>query len=464
MLLLLAGVVVLALRHSQVQQAEQTLRLSASEVVGELGSDESDEDDDEDDDDDSTPRLEPDISPDDFPLLLEADVLVWVFDRDGDLALMLGDADDHAPVTDPNAAPVNAFGSGSLGDGTPVRYTTARLVAGDAWLGTALLAVSVAESERFIAQLVSALAVALPVVIVLSAVGGVFLANRALAPVGRIVSTARQISADDLSQRLNFALPADEVGTLARTFDDMLDRLEHAFERERQLTADVSHELRTPLGALKMQLSLARSQPRDSAALLTMFASMEGDIDRMSVLVEQLLTLARAEQYRADDFAAVNLNQVLLETVAEFHDPAHEQQLALALTLPDAVIVTVQGNAHLLRQIFQNLVQNALKYTPGGGHVTVALSHTPDRVTVAVADDGVGIAPKHLPHIFERFYRADDDRARKTGGFGLGLALTRMLVDLHGGDITVDSAVGAGTTFRVTLPVAAIEPLDAETV
>ena len=289
--------------------------------------------------------------------------------------------------------------------------------------------------------------------LLLSAVGGLFLANRALSPVAAITKTARQITAADLSRRLASNLPDDEIGQLAATLNAMLERLDQAFQRERQLTADVSHELRTPLALLKTQLSLARSRPREAAALLQMMADMEADVDRMTRLTEQMLTLARIEQDHSFRFEHVDVIGVLHTAVENLRGQAADRQVDVVVPEFDQPALYVEGNQEQLLQLFLNLLDNAIKYAGAQGRVTLQIDQDGQSVSVAIANSGMAIAPEHLPHLFERFYRADSARARETGGFGLGLALAAAIVKAHRGRIQVTSEPGIDTTVTVTLPI-----------
>ncbi len=434
LLLVFAVVLVVIVRNTQAQQIEQTLRLSATQLNAVV-----------------------DTSDNGFHAaaaetadLRSRGVLAWVLTPIGDIGLTVGEAEAH-PLPIPLPPPEQLTDT-ALDSGAPVRLLVTPLREGSRTLGVIVVALPLTASQSVINQILLSLAVAIPIVLALSAVGGLFLANRALAPVATITATARQISAADLSQRLNLALPDDEIGQLAQTFDAMLARLEAAFLRERQLTSDVSHELRTPLGMLKTQLSLARSRPREAAALRQMMANMEGDVDRMTRLIEQLLTLARVEQKGLAALTPLELGPLLAGVVEPLQRSAHERQVALTLSLPAQVKLPVQGQADPLRQVFTNLIDNALKYTPAGGQVSVSANRTWQEITVSVNDTGPGIPAEHLPHLFERFYRVDGARARDTGGFGLGLAISRSIVQAHGGSIAVDSQPERGTTFTVTLP------------
>jgi heavy metal sensor kinase len=433
LLLAFAAVFVLVMHQAQSQQIEETLRLGAAQLnavvdvqEGQFG-----------------------VAAAETADLRSRNLIAWILTPSGQLVLTIG---KEAEVPLPPVLPASGqIMDSTLPDNTPIRLLQTPLTEGANQLGTIVLALPLGDSQTVIRQILWGLVIAIPVVLGLSAVGGLFLAGRALQPVTTITHTARQISAADLSQRLTLVLPDDEIGELAHTFNEMLARLERAFQRERQLTSDVSHELRTPLGMLKTQLSLARSRPREAAALLEMIDNMEGDVDRMTRLIEQMLTLARVEQQGLIDFASVALDQLLREVVAQLQRQTAVSGVALRLEIPSQVNFKVAGDGERLRQLFANLLENGLKYTPAGGSVTVSLARHWQTVTVSVVDTGAGIAPEHLPHLFERFYRADSARARETGGFGLGLAIAQAVVQAHGGTMTVSSAVDEGTTFTVSL-------------
>ncbi|MCB9078170.1 MAG: HAMP domain-containing protein [Anaerolineaceae bacterium] len=434
LLLIFAVVLITVLRNNQNQKIEETLRLSATQlnaVVDVRGSD-----------------YYADVA--ETADLRGRGVLAWILTPQGTIGLMVGEAENYPiPIALP---PPEQLGDGELVNGEPVRLLVTPLQEGNRILGTVVVALSLRESQTFLNQIFLSLAIAIPIVLLLSAGGGLFLANRALAPVAAMTTTAQQISADDLSQRLAFDLPNDEIGRLAHTFNAMLDRLDRAFQRERQFTADASHELRTPLGLLKTQLSLARSRPRDTATLLQMMTDMEGDVDRMTHLVEQMLILARVEQGEAVKFAPVALDTLLNELTQQLQPKAQERQLTLTLEYPPHINLQTTGNASQLQQVFSNLLDNALKFTPVGGQVEVSLNRDWQQIIATVTDNGPGIPPENLPHLFNRFYRVDSARTRTAGGFGLGLAITREIVRLHGGTIDVQSQSGQGTTFTVGLP------------
>ncbi len=432
LLVVFTAVTIIILQNLQNQQIEETLRLSASELNAVV------------DVRDGNYA----VAASETAAVRTRGIMAWVLSPDGTVVLTIGNAENYPlPADLPLPGQLN---NGTLPDGESVRYFVTPLTEGSRQLGTLTLALPLGGSQIFTRQILLGLLIAIPIVLLLSVLGGVFLAGRALKPVSAITRTAQAISAEDLSHRIEMALPEDEIGRLAQTFNAMLERLDHAFERERQLTSDVSHELRTPLGMLKTQLSLARSRPREAAVLLEMMDGMEGDVDRMTRLVEQMLTLARVEQRGLAQFAPVDCALLLQEVVADFHAAAQGRGVALRLTLPLQVEFVLMADAARLRQVFFNLIENGIKYSLEGGAVEVTAVRQWQQLSISVANEGAGIPPEQIPHLFERFYRVDDARARATGGFGLGLAITKAIVEAHGGEIAVESGTGEGATFTAT--------------
>lgn len=299
----------------------------------------------------------------------------------------------------------------------------------------------------------------LPLGLTLAGLGGIFLASRALRPIDQITRTAQAVSTEGLHQRIHYEGPPDEVGRLANTFDQMLDRLQAGFERERRFTGDAAHELRTPLTALKGQIEVTLSQPRNAAGYQQTLSDLRQQVDRLIRLSNDLLFMARLDhQMQQTRPEAIDLN-VLLAILKDQVMPLAESkaQTLIEDLQPDLV---VRGHMDLLIRLFLNLLDNAIKYTPGGGTITVRAEKQPHQVCVSIHDSGPGIAPEHFPHLFERFYRVETDRARRPngqqlqtqGGAGLGLAIAQEIAHAHGGSVTVQSDPGQGSTFTVALP------------
>jgi len=345
------------------------------------------------------------------------------------------------------------------------RFQTVQLQ-GDAWrvlttpLGdgaqpVAILQIARSEEDGTVAlrQLVLLMALAVPATLLVAIAGGLFLAGRALDPIDRITRTAAQIGAEDLSQRIGCAQQADELGRLAATFDHMLERLEAAFQRQRQFTADASHELRTPLAMLASTIDVALQRRRAPAEYQRLLASLREDAAWLNQLLGDLLTLARADAgHDALEREVLDMQELATQVVTAMQPLAEARGVRLLRGHSDAVLVL--GDQTRLLQLLVNLVDNGLKYTAPSGWVRVSVRQDAASAVLAVTDSGAGIAPEHLPHIFERFYRAAAARDRAAGGAGLGLAICSWIAEAHGGTIAAQSAVGRGTTMTVRLPAA----------
>jgi heavy metal sensor kinase len=338
--------------------------------------------------------------------------------------------------------------------------------AGDTWRVTTVPIVQngrvsailrVARSERDIdvalSQLLLLMLLAIPLTLFLAVVGGLFLAGRALGPIDRIRRTAEEIGAEDLSRRLGPTGNADELGKLAATFDSMLGRLDRAFQRQRQFTADASHELRTPLTILLTQAEVALERPRSAPEYRQTLASVCDQARRMTQLLSELLVLARADA--GEDVLTrepLSLRDLAADVVQASQPLADARGVQLGWVGSDPAPIV--GDQTRVSQLLLNLIDNGLKHTPAGGRVTVSVAADRGWAVLEVTDTGAGIAPEHLPHVFERFYRVDGSRSREAGGTGLGLAICDWIVRAHGGQLHVESQLGSGSTFRVRLPLA----------
>lgn len=299
-------------------------------------------------------------------------------------------------------------------------------------------------------RLLVLLLVAGPVMLAITAVSGYWLAGRALAPIERIRKQAAAIGADDLSQRLATGLPDDEVGRLARTFDQMLARLDESFRRQRRFVADASHELRTPLAIIRGEVDVTLERSRSTDTYQEVLQSVGSETERMTRLVSDLLLLARSDNAELEmHMELLDLAGLLSATVEQLEPQAEQAGVVLEAHLQDPL--PVMGDSDRLLQLFINLLDNAITYAPDSTVSVLGRSHD-GMVEVQVSDTGPGISPEHLPHLFERFYRVDKARSRESGGSGLGLAITQEIARAHNGDITVTSELGQGTTFTVRLP------------
>jgi signal transduction histidine kinase len=278
-------------------------------------------------------------------------------------------------------------------------------------------------------------------------IGSLLLAGGALRPIATMTRTARAIAVSrGFSRRLPEPKGRDELQQLARTFNEMLASLEEAYRTQQRFVADASHELRAPLTAIQGNIELlARIQEMPPEERAEAVSHLEREVGRLSRMVGELLTLARADAGQAIERRPVELDAVLLEAVAEMGSAPGRPRIEIEAVEP----LLVEGDSDRLKQLILILLDNALKYTPGAGEIRAALRREDHDGLLHVADNGVGIPPDDLPRIFERFYRADPARSRDPGGTGLGLAIAKWIVDQHEGDITVDSAVGSGTSVSV---------------
>jgi heavy metal sensor kinase len=296
------------------------------------------------------------------------------------------------------------------------------------------------------------LAMGIPFAVGLAIAGGYFLAGRVLVPVGAMADKAREITAESLADRLPVDNKEDEFGRLATVFNDTLSRLQDAFERLRRFTADASHELRTPLTAMRSVGEVALRNTLDAGAYRDVIGSMLEEVDRLTRLVESLLTLTRADSGKIHlTRESVDLRALAGNVTDQLRVLADEKQQDLTLQAP--IAVDAVGDAGLLRHALMNLVHNAIKYTPNGGTIRVELNAMNSRqAMIDVRDTGPGIPVADRDRIFDRFYRVDAGRSREEGGVGLGLAIARWAIEANGGHIELVSHGGRGSLFRVLLP------------
>ncbi|MFL5629150.1 MAG: sensor histidine kinase [Ktedonobacteraceae bacterium] len=309
--------------------------------------------------------------------------------------------------------------------------------------------------------------------LLVAAIGGYWLASKALRPVKMITRTANEINATDLRRRLHLKR-RDEFGELAATFDQMLARLEAAFKRQTQFTADASHELRTPLTIIDLEINRALTQVERPEEYRQILEQIQAENEQMTYIVNNLLTLARADTGQLVlQREVVDVSDIALACVERLLSLAQQSHITLSTgTLPELL---VSGDPQYLSRMLMNLIENAIKYTSGiGTRVHVELACEQERWAVMrVQDDGPGIAEEHLPSLFERFYRVDKARGRRKleqigvvagkeepGGTGLGLAIVHWIIQAHGGEIRVESKLGSGSIFQVELPLLRREKSD----
>jgi heavy metal sensor kinase len=309
--------------------------------------------------------------------------------------------------------------------------------------------ISLRETYQELNQLLVVMIVSGGLLLVVASAGGGLIINRALHPVKSVVRTARKISADDLSLRIDAENRGGEIGELIDTFNDMIKRLEISVNRIRQFSGDVSHELRTPLTIIRGEVEVLLRKPRDRKEYVRTLNSVLEESQRMEKIIDDLLFLSRVEGLDKSKLQKkVNLEEVVADAVeSRFHTI---KKKGLKLEADKLEPVTINGSRDLLERMAANLVDNAVRYTPSKGRITIELRKQDGRAVLIVRDTGIGIPEKDLPKIFDRFYVVDKSRSKETGGSGLGLSIVKWIADCHGADIRVSSRPGRGSTFTVS--------------
>lgn len=341
----------------------------------------------------------------------------------------------------------------TLDEMTP-RY---RILSGKKQIGKVTLVIQVAASEQpmqdYLRELLFVMLLGLPLAAAIAGLGGYTLARGALAPVDLMAERARTITAERLKERLPVDNPNDEFGRLATVFNQTLTRLELSFDQMRRFTADASHELRTPLTAMRSVGEIGLRGKREPAAYREIIGSMLEEVDRLSLLVDRLLTMSRADIGESTlSMDRVDLGELAEEVMAQLDVLAEEKQQSLKVEVSGAS--SCVGDRMVLRQAVVNLVDNAIKYSPAGGRITVRVSRSESGAAMLdVTDTGPGIPAEQQQRVFDRFYRVDSSRSREDGGgTGLGLSIARWAVEVNGGQLTLENRDEPGATFRITLP------------
>ncbi len=317
---------------------------------------------------------------------------------------------------------------------------------------TILLMAGLEEVDRELSELLTVLLMAVPASLALAGGLAYFLARKALVPMRQLHRLTEEITADRLDRRLPIANATDELGHLTQTINAMIARLERSFAEIRRFTADASHELRTPLTAIRTETEVALRQPLSAADYQQLMGSILEECERLTGLTDRLLTLSREDAGLARPVRELVDLTALVNHVVETMRPLADAK-GLLLHICDQSVIPICGDETRLRQVFYNLLDNAIKYTPSGGMIDVRLEHKDQIATVTVRDTGIGIPAEHLPRVFDRFYRVDKARSREQGGAGLGLSIAKTIVAAHRGQIELTSAPGQGTTCTVALPV-----------
>lgn len=391
-----------------------------------------------------------------FPELARIDKFFQIFSPSGTITIRSPNVKQHELPLSREALDVaftgkTIFESAKYPKEPPLRLISVPIMYRGKLLYIVQVGTSMESVEETLNRLLLVLLVTMPLALAISLAGGWFLAGRALRPVDDITLAAQRIAGGDLTQRLKVPPSPDEIGRLAATFNNMIARLETSFRQIRQFSSDASHELRTPLTVMKGETELALRRPREAKDYTVVLESNLEEIDRMTRIVDELLFLSRADMGEVKMERLPVKLESLLEDVhrqASLLGQERNVQVALGMVTP----ATVLGDELRLRELFLNLLDNAVKYSKSGGSVELTLYTENGQAKVLITDHGIGISRDDQAKIFDRFYRTDDARTHTKKGTGLGLAICAWIVESHHGLIHVESEVGKGSTFTVTLP------------
>ena len=333
----------------------------------------------------------------------------------------------------------------------PVRVLIMPVITAGQVTNVVQVGISLENMYSTLNRFVLIMAALFPLGLILAGGGGWLLARRALAPVDHMTRAAQRISGEHLTERLLETGTGDELDRLARTLNEMLTRLDESFRQVRQFSADASHELQTPLTIIKGEIEVALRSGRTPEEYQQVLTSSLEEIERISRLVEGLLLLARADSgVLRMDHKPVALDELVAEVAAQMQKKANGQ--GVSLHLEDLAPVTISGDREQLQRLLLNLIDNAIKYTPAGGSVSLSLRADDGQAQISITDTGIGLSAAEQAQIFTRFYRAAAARSQSGGGAGLGLCIAQSIAEAHGGKIQVLSHPGQGSTFTVVLP------------
>jgi len=376
---------------------------------------------------------------------------IQLIDRDGNVVVKSSNLGEQELPVNPTLIEQGFAGNVAIqtvaaGDGARLRIMVSPL-----YLQDQTLLLEVAQSSNYIDSAMDqvrwVLIASVLVALTLTTILGGIIVRGALSPVSQITQTAKKIeTSPDLSRRVGYSGPMDEIGQLATTFDHMIERLDKAFQSQKKFVADASHELRSPLTVIRGNLDLLRRNlgKRDRQESLR---ALEAEITRMVKIVDDLLFLAEVDSGHLEQQEIVTLKEILMEELERVRPLAKSRQFVVNRS-EDLV---VRGDAQGLKRLIGNLIDNAIRHTPEDGTISLSLFRDGDWACLEVSDTGIGIARQHLPHIFDRFYRVDAARSRSKGGAGLGLALVKEIAEQHGGKVKVTSEPDRGSTFTVWL-------------
>ena len=346
----------------------------------------------------------------------------------------------------------NSYETFTVGGQQPIRVITMPILFEGKLINLVQVGTSLEAVQETLRNLKIFLFTAVPSVLILAALFARFMARRALKPISRIIDTAREIGqGQELSKRIPVLKIKDELGQLALTFNEMMNRLENSFAQMRQFSSDASHELRTPLTVLKGQNELILSKQRKPEEYQEVISSNLEEINYMSKVLEDLFVLSKSDENQVNlDYKPVDLRALVEEVFKHAEILAEEKNIKIIIAFLEPI--EIKGDEVRLRQMVWNVLQNGIKYTQQGGELKISLQNEGDFALLTIQDTGIGIPEEDLPLIFNRFYRVDKARTRDEGGSGLGLSICRQIAEAHKGKIEVESKLGVGTRFKICLP------------
>jgi len=312
--------------------------------------------------------------------------------------------------------------------------------------------ISLEGTEFALRRLMIIMILAGGLLMLLASLGGNFIIRKALKPVKSVVQTARDISADDLSLRIDSGRRQDEIGELVDTFNDMISRLEKSVKKIKQFSGDVSHELRTPLTIIRGEIEVLLRKERNTEEYQKTLKSTLEEAAYLERIIDDLLFLSRIEALKKKEFdKTAKLDEILLKVVESQELAAKKKGSALEIKKVEPALI--KGEKILIERMIANIIDNAIRYTPSEGKVEITLEAKESSITLHIHDTGIGIPEDSLPLIFDRFYVVDKSRSKETGGLGLGLSIVKRVADCHGGEIQVTSQVNQGTSFLIRFPI-----------
>jgi two-component system OmpR family sensor kinase len=342
-----------------------------------------------------------------------------------------------------------AFHKIPSGNSGLMRVFTMPVIEDDALAYIVQVAIPMSYFQNALNKLRLAFFILLPLVVVLSGIAGVFLAELIIKPLNKIISSVRRITSENLKLRIKIPDTNDEIKELVDTFNAMLEKLDESFSSQRQLIQDVSHELRTPLTIMRGEMDVALKKARSPEEYIDVLQSCLEEIIRLTHLVENLLILSRFDSREAGmDIKAVPLLHLVKNIVSDVHMLADNKGISIKCSGSDEIIV--KGDEHHLRRALLNIIDNAIKYTNNGGSILIKLEDIDNQTRLKISDSGIGIIPENLPFIFDRFFRVD--KSRSSQGYGLGLSISKSIIEAHRGSLSIESIPGLGTTVIIDLP------------